>query len=164
MFLHYYVEMDQPAEEVETDLLDEPSTWMPALAAGALARGEAMLAQVGARPARNSGPTGRDGSNCPEIQLGEPVRFPSKLSLPLAWDAGVRLLLPRLDADLELGSLGSTRSQLAINGRYQLPPSTDGRIPDRLAFHRIAEATIKDFLDRVAETLGSDGRARRPQR
>jgi hypothetical protein len=166
MFLHYYVEMDKPAKQVEADLLDSPSTWMPALASGALARGEAMLAQVRARPAEAAGPTGLARSDCPEIQLGEPVRFPSKLSLPMSWDAGGRVLLPRLDADLELGSLGSMRSQLAINGRYQLPPSTDGRITDRLAFHRIAEATIKDFLDRVAIAIGSGkgGRARAPQR
>jgi hypothetical protein len=163
MFLRYYVEMDQPATQVEVDLLDSPATWMPALASNALARGEAMLAQVGAGQALAAGPARPVDAADPEIQLGEPVRFPSKLSLPMSWDAGGHLL-PRLEADLELASLGSMRAQLAINGRYQLPTGTDSRISDRLAFHRIAEATIKDFLDQVAVTIasGPDRRARRP--
>ena len=164
MFLHYYVEMDHPATQVEADLLDSPATWMPALACVALARGEAMLAQVGDSATLPAGPGGQVDGSCLEIALGEPVRFPSKLTLPMSWDAGGRLLLPRLEADLELASLGSMCAQLAINGRYELPASTDSRIPDRLAFHRIAEATVKDFLDQVAVTIasGPDRRARRP--
>jgi hypothetical protein len=62
-------------------------------------------------------------------------------------------LLPRLDAELELAPLGRHRTQLAISGRYEPPLGTVGRTVDRLALHRIAEATIKDFLDRVATTL-----------
>jgi hypothetical protein len=164
MFLHYYVEIDQPATQVEADLLDSPSTWMPALACAALARGEAMLAQVGDCPTLPAGPGGPVEAACLEIELGEPVRFPSKLSLPMSWDAGGRLLLPRLEADLELASLGSICTQLAINGRYEVPASTDGRMPDRLTFHRTAEATVKDFLDQVAVTIasGPDRRSRRP--
>ncbi|HZD75078.1 MAG TPA: hypothetical protein VE776_14525, partial [Actinomycetota bacterium] len=45
------------------------------------------------------------------------------------------------------------RTQLAISGRYDPPLGTVGRTIDRIALHRIAEATIKDFLDRVAATL-----------
>ena len=41
------------------------------------------------------------------IKLGEPVRFPSMLSVPLTWEpVGLEGLLPRLDATIEVGSLG----------------------------------------------------------
>ncbi len=70
----------------------------------------------------------------------------------MTWEPGGHLL-PRLDAELELASLGRTRTQLAISGRYDPPLGTVGRAIDRFALHRVAEATIKDFLDRVAAAL-----------
>jgi hypothetical protein len=146
MFLRYYVELDLPTEQVEAVLLDGPSTWLPALADGAVERAAPLLAEIGV------GPGGLPVAKRVTVRLGHPVRFPSKLSLPMSWEPGGRLL-PRLDAELELGPLGRDRSQLAMNGRYDPPLGTVGRTVDRLALHRIAEATIKDFLDRVAAAL-----------
>jgi hypothetical protein len=54
---------------------------------------------------------------------------------------------------VELGTLGKDRTQLAISGRYDPPLGTVGRTIDHIALHRVAEATIKDFLDRVAAVL-----------
>jgi hypothetical protein len=72
----------------------------------------------------------------------------------MTWEPG-GWLLPKLDAELELGYLGKGRTQLAISGRYEPPLGTPRGTADRLALHRIAEATIKDFLDRVAAALQS---------
>jgi hypothetical protein len=158
MFLRYYVELDRPAGQVESALLDAPSTWLPALADGAAERAEPLLAEVGV------GPAGLHIAKRVIVRLGQPVQFPSRLSLPMTWEPGGRLL-PRLDAELELGTLGKERAQLAISGRYEPPLGTVGRTADRLALHRVAEATIKDFLDRVAAALlqslgpSSDGHA-----
>jgi hypothetical protein len=152
MFLRYYVELDLPTEQAQAALLESPSRWVPALAHGAVERAEPLLAEVvvghgGLRVAKRV-----------TVRLGRPVQFPSKLSLPMTWEPG-GWLLPKLDAELELGSLGKGRTQLAINGRYEPPIGVVGRTADRLALHRIAEATIKDFLDRVAAALQPSGRA-----
>jgi hypothetical protein len=96
------------------------------------------------------------------VRLGEPVRFPSMVSLPLTWEpVGRHGLLPRLDADLELGALGGDRTQLAISARYRPPLGVVGRAVDRVLLHRVAEATLKDFLDRLgaAITLSQAGGA-----
>jgi hypothetical protein len=146
MFLRYYVELDLPAEQVQSALLDKPATWLPALADGAAERAEPLLAEVGV------GPSSLRIARRVTVRLGQPVQFPSKLSLPMTWDPGGRLL-PRLDGELELGTLGKDRTQLAISGRYDPPLGTVGRTIDRIALHRVAEATIKDFLDRVAAVL-----------
>lgn len=45
------------------------------------------------------------------------------------------------------------RSQLAINVRYQPPLGRLGALADRALLNRVAEASIKDFMDRVAERL-----------
>jgi hypothetical protein len=146
MFLRYYVELDLPTGQVQSALLDSPSSWLPVLADGAAERAEPLLAEVGL------GPSNLRVTKRVTVQLGQPIQFPSKLSLPMTWEPGGRLL-PRLEGELELGSLGKDCTQLAISSRYDPPLGTVGRTIDRIALHRVAEATIKDFLDRVAATL-----------
>jgi hypothetical protein len=146
MFLRYYAELDLPTKQVQSALLDSPAAWLPALADGAAERAEPLLAEVGI------GPGSLRVARRVTVRLGQPVQLPSKLSLPMTWEPGGRLL-PRLDGELELSTLGKNRTQVAINGHYDPPLGTVGRTIDRFALHRVAEATIKDFLDRVAATL-----------
>ncbi len=148
MFLRYYVELDLPTEQVEPALLESPSSWLPALADSAVERAEPLLAEVGV------GSNGLRVAKRVVVRLGQPVKFPSKLSLPMTWEPG-GWLLPTLNAELEVASLGRARTQLAISGRYDPPLGTVGRTVDRLALHRVAEATIKDFLDRVAVAIAA---------
>jgi hypothetical protein len=49
--------------------------------------------------------------------------------------------------------LGEDRTQLAISARYRPPRGVVGRAVDRALLHRVAEATLKDFLDRVGQAL-----------
>jgi hypothetical protein len=89
------------------------------------------------------------------IEVGEPVSVPSSsTTLPIVWSAerGARAF-PRLDADIEIAALGATRTQLSISARYRPPFGTVGRAIDKALMHRVAEATVKDFLDRVGERL-----------
>jgi hypothetical protein len=118
------------------------------VAGEAQARGDGLLGEVGV------GSLGARLRRQVRIQLGEPVRFPSMTSLPLTWEpVGLEGVLPRLDANLELGSLGGDRTQLAISARYRPPLGVVGRAVDRVLLHRVAEATVKDFLDRVGAAI-----------
>jgi hypothetical protein len=58
-----------------------------------------------------------------------------------------------MDADLEIASLGDQRCQLAMNGRYRPPMRSLGRALDRALLSRVAEATVKDLLDRVRDRI-----------
>jgi hypothetical protein len=49
--------------------------------------------------------------------------------------------------------LGRDRTQLAISARYRPPLGAVGRVADRVLLHRVAEATVKDFLDQVGERI-----------
>jgi hypothetical protein len=81
-------------------------------------------------------------------------------SLPLTWEpVGLEGVLPRLDANLEVGFLGEDRTQLAISARYRPPLGVLGRTVDRVLLHRVAEATVKDFLDRVGAAITSQAEA-----
>jgi hypothetical protein len=148
MFVRYFVEIDMPYIGVEAALIDGPERWMPGLARTAGDRGEQLLVEVG------FGSHEHRLEREVEISFGTPMRFPSQTVLPMSWrpTSGERLL-PALEADLEVAPLGPHRTQLAISARYRPPLGAVGRALDRALLRRVAEATVKDFLDRVAAGL-----------
>jgi hypothetical protein len=159
MFIRYYLELALPASQVEHVMLDSPADWLSMVAGEAQRRGDHLLAQVGV------GPMGPRLGRRVTIQLGQPVRFPSMTSLPLTWEpVGLEGVLPHLDADLELGPLGDDRTQLAISARYRPPLGAVGRTVDRVLLHRVAETTVKDFLDRVGAAITSQAEAANGER
>ena len=147
MFARYFVELPIPPQEVEWALAQEPCRWLPGLAKGANHLGDTLLAEVG------FGETLRVRREV-TVELGPSVRSSSKTVFPLRWEASAHPgLFPALDADIEVAPLGATRTQLAMSARYVPPFGPLGRAIDRAVLSRIAEATLKDFLDGVAESI-----------
>jgi hypothetical protein len=150
MFIRYYLELSLPFEDVEEGLLADPQAWLPGVAGEAQDMGEQLLGEVGF-----SFDDDRRLSKEVHIELGPPYRMPGKTLLPLSWKAtGPERLFPSLDADLEIAALGRSRTQLSVSARYR-PLGLVGKALDRVLLHRVAEATIKDFLDRVGEGIGA---------
>ena len=148
MFVRYYMELPLPARQVEHAMLDSPAGWLSTIAGEAQRHSDRLLTEVGV------GPLGPRLGRRVTIHVGQPVRFPSMTSLPLTWEpVGLEGVLPRLEANIELGSLGEDRTQLAISARYRPPLGAVGRTVDRIMLHRVAEATVKDFLDRVGAAI-----------
>lgn len=144
MFARYFVEIPLPTERVERLLTHDPISWLPGLASHANHRGDELLAEVGfgekIRVAREVA-----------ITVGAPVHAGTKTLIPLRWvPSGAPGLFPSLDADLEVAPLGHDRTQLAMSARYAPPLKALGRVIDRVVLFRVAEATLKDFLDGVA--------------
>jgi hypothetical protein len=149
MFIRYYLDLAIAFGSVEEALLAQPEAWVPGLARDAERRGERLLADVGFA----FDDSHRVGKQV-EIAFGDPHRIPGKTLLPMSWKAtSAEHLFPALDADLEVATLGSSRTQLSISARYRPPGGAVGRALDRTLLHRVAEATVKDFLDRVGEAL-----------
>lgn len=149
MFIRYFLDLPVPFESLEAALVSEPEAWLPGLARDAESRGERLLAEVGFAV-----DDAHRLDKRVEIGFGEPHRIPTKTILPMTWHAtGVEGLFPSLEADLEVASLGPNRTQLSISARYRPPMGALGRALDRALLHRVAEATAKDFLDRVGEAV-----------
>jgi hypothetical protein len=147
MFARYFVEIAMDPERVVAALHDDPQTWLPGLATDAHQRGDDLLAEVGFGEKVRM-------RRLVRIELGEPVRAATKTIIPLRWIAtGPTGLFPEMDADLEIAPLAPGRCQLAMSARYVPPLGVMGRALDRAVLFRVAEATLKDFLDRVAERL-----------
>jgi hypothetical protein len=134
-----------PAEEA---LLRSPQSWVPGLASDADAWGERLLAEVG------MGSPGHRLHKRVEIEIGDSIRYPTKTVLRVSWRAsGPKGLFPELEGDLEIAPMGPARSQLSLSARYTPPLGVAGKLADRALLHRVAEATVQDFVDRTAEAL-----------
>jgi len=148
MFVRYYLELPVPVEQVREALLRAPHDWMPGLAEDVEQRTEHLLVEVG------FGSTGCRMGKRVKVELGRPFLLPSKTVLPLTWRAtGAESLFPSLEADLEVAPLSRTRTQLSVSARYRPPLGPLGRAIDKTLLHRVAEATIKDFLDRIGDAI-----------
>jgi len=147
MFARYFLELPIPADDVEHALSRDPRRWLPGLAELANFKGDRLLAEVGV-----GGTIGLHRKVI--IELGPMVHATSKSFFPLRWTAsGHPGLFPALDADIEVAPMGPDRTQLAMSARYVPPLGAVGRTIDRALLSRVAEATVKDFLDRVADAI-----------
>ena len=75
--------------------------------------------------------------------------------LALRWEAagpGGRLF-PALDADMSLTPAGEHSTRLSLAGVYRLPFAALGAGLDRAVFHKVADATVRSLLARVADVL-----------
>ncbi|MFZ0172187.1 MAG: hypothetical protein WAL04_10940 [Acidimicrobiales bacterium] len=91
-----------------------------------------------------------------DVLIGEARQNDSSVIVPVRWEpVAFERLLPVLDADLELVSLGEKHSRLSMSGRYQVPLAQLGATLARLARHRVAEMSVRRFLAEIADSLQS---------
>ena len=62
-------------------------------------------------------------------------------------------LFPALDADITLTPAGEQATLLTLAGAYRPPLGTLGAELDRAILHRVAAATIRAFLNRIADAI-----------
>lgn len=140
MFVQQSIEVALPVEVVERVLTDSdrPSVW----ARAAYRRGERLAIGPGV-PAV-----------AVELDVGEPLRSNGAVTIPIGWRAlGGSRLFPHMEAELVLDSVGTNRTQLTFRGSYRPPLAALGAMLDKLAMHKVAEATVRNFLERLASAL-----------
>ncbi len=90
-----------------------------------------------------------------EVHFLDVVTRGESAVLTLRWEAagpGGRLF-PALDADIWLTPAGEHSARLSLAGAYWLPLAALGAGLDRAVFHRVADATVRSLLARVADIL-----------
>jgi hypothetical protein len=140
--------------EVARDRLERLDSWFLTASDQAYGEGIAGLARIGPR-----GPT-PTMSRLTEIRFQSLATDDHRAGLALRWEArgsGGRLF-PVLDADLTLTPAGENTTLLTLAGAYRPPLGSLGAELDRLLLHRVAEATIRNFLERVATALADPPR------
>lgn len=89
------------------------------------------------------------------VRFAEPIARDGSLAMPLRWEAAGPAgdLFPVLDADLTLADAGNGRTRLRLSGSYRPPFGRAGTALDRAVMSRVASATIRSLVERVAETI-----------
>ena len=153
MFVYYFVHVNRPFSEVERLLVTQLNN-LGALADVAYREGEDLRDKIA---------VGRDHpvvAKAVQFVAGIPLRGDRQTTIPFAWEAtGTPGLFPKLDADLIVAAVGPELSQIAMRGTYSPPLGPLGRALDRAVLHRVAEASVKGFVDRVAQSVGGGAAA-----
>ncbi len=73
-------------------------------------------------------------------------------------------LFPVLDADIRLAPAGERATLLTMAGSYRPPLGAVGAALDRTILRRVAAATIRRFLNQLADQIGGPAAATGPNR
>ncbi len=152
VFIYYFAQLHQPFETADARvdrMLGDFDAW----AGAAYRHGEELRARVGVG--------GKHSliAKTVSLDVGRPVRTPNQTTIPLAWRAtGPAVLFPEMNADLTVARLGPDMTQLGFSGSYDPPLGLVGQKMDEALLHRIAEASVKSFVDRITTAVEDDQR------
>ena len=93
-----------------------------------------------------------------EIQTLRPVDTDYRSIIPLRWTASGHGagLFPTLDANVELHAVDNESTKIAVIGSYVPPLGRTGKYLDRMVLREVAHATLRRFVDRMAELAAAD--------
>lgn len=141
MFVYYYGHGPGGVAEVGEALLDLLRN-RPEIGDIAYRQAEDLRARVG--------PGLAGFAKAVRLEVGDPIVGPGDTLIPVSWVAtGAPGLFPRLDGELVVSEVGDELTQIVFRGSYDPPLGGVGEALDRVVLHRLAEATVKRFVDGV---------------
>jgi hypothetical protein len=89
------------------------------------------------------------------VQIRELAGTDLSAGLAIRWEAtgSAGDLFPVLDADIKLAPAGTHATVLTMAGAYRPPFGPVGKALDRALLHRVASATIREFIAQVAARI-----------
>ena len=148
MFVSYSAVVRTPLPVVE-QRLDALHDHLDEWAGIAYHEGESLRAKVG--------PAGDGLAKEVRLEIGSHEIHRKGLVYPVNWVAtGARTLFPTMSADLVFSHDGPTQTRITFDGTYEPPLGPLGRVIDRIALRRVADATVKDWVDRIASALEAE--------
>lgn len=124
------------------------------LAAGAVLTGSSQDAYERETPGlARVGVTGL--SKLVRVQVRELAGTDRSAGLAIRWEATgpVGGLFPVLDADIRLAPADPHTTVLTMAGAYRTPLGPVGEALDRVLLHRVASATVREFITQVAARI-----------
>ena len=132
-----------------------PQVLVETLAAESMDHGHLVMGEVGFPV--GSARVGRQV----EIELGDAIETPSRTWVPLGWKpAAGEAFFPAIEGELVAAALGKDLTQIGLSARYKPPFGALGSTLDRMFLHRVAEATVQDFVQRIANAIENGWRLR----
>ena len=143
MFVQHSVHIASPIETVTAVFTRDPHTWLRHLVDG--------RTEVGPRVA------GVAIQKKVVIEVGPPLASGSWTEVPITWAATfIKRLFPVMTGKVELAPVDARVTRLTVCGMYQPPLGRLGKQFDDALMHRVAEATVKELAESIAERLGAE--------
>lgn len=142
--LHLSRELEVAYDTIEAALRDGPAAWLPDhRREDGRETAEVAYAQAGTRIARRIA-----------VDVGPVQRFAYGVTVHVSWKAAEHAeRYPDLDGHLRAERREPSGTTLRLDARYVPPAGRLGATVDRALMHRVAEASVGDFFDRVAQRL-----------
>lgn len=141
MFVQHSVHINRPIEGCAKTLARAPRRWFPRL-------GESNRYAVGPRVA------GLPIKKRVTVEAGEPVTTGQWIGIPVRWKASFpERLFPVMEGKIELAPVDGVTTRLTVSGMYEPPLGPVGRQLDNAVLHSVAEATVKELAESIAERL-----------
>ena len=141
MYIQHSIHIDHPVKACTEVLMSGPSKWFPDLSG------------------KNVGSVGMHVAGVPvhkrvTVELGEPVKTSTWMVIPLAWKATfAEKLFPAMTGKIELAPVDKSETRLTVSGMYQPPLGRLGQQIDEAVMHNVAQATVKELAESIAQRL-----------
>lgn len=146
MFAQASANLPFPSSRVTALVADPDHPW----SVGLDGNGHHLLAKVGVRVG------GARLYKHVRLRLGSPPAgtLGDQVMLPVSWDAvGGPALFPSMEGILHVNPAAQGETRITLNVRYDPPLGQLGEMLDRALLHRLGQATIEDFVTRLAANL-----------
>ena len=141
MFVQHSIHINSPILAVSLALAQGAGEWFPRLEEPSLAAVGPLVAGIGIRKKV-------------DVEFGEPVAAGSWTEVPVSWRArSVPQLFPVMTGKVELAPVDSRTTRLTVCGMYRAPLGDLGEFLDDALMHKVAEATVKDLAESIADRL-----------
>ena len=141
MFVQHSVHIGSPILAVSLALAKGSSEWFPHLEEPSVAAVGPRVAGIGIRKKV-------------AVEFGEPVAAGSWTEVPISWKAtSIHKLFPVMTGKIELAPVDGGNTRLTVSGMYEAPLGRLGKHLDDALMHTVAEGTVKDLAESIAERL-----------
>lgn len=144
MFVHDFVRVERPLEDVLVHFGARVDPWLPTLLARAYEADSAVWGEAGIDAA---------DLRCEPrmtIVLGRPRVRPDGIVLPISWPPGSARMVAGIEADLEIASCGPRRTDIHLLGRYRFGNDIDRWSQEGSLANRVTVTAVRRFLELLA--------------
>ena len=140
MHVQHSVHIAHPIKSLSDAMLEDPSRWFP----------KSVGVHVAGVPVRKR----------VSIEFGEPVKTSTWAVIPISWKPTfARRLLPVMNGKVDLSPVSKEETRLTVSGMYQPPLGKLGEQLDEALMHNVAEGTVKELAELIAQRLEKAVRA-----
>ncbi|MGH7763192.1 MAG: hypothetical protein ACREOM_02090 [Candidatus Dormibacteraceae bacterium] len=141
MYIQHSVHIAHSIKACSEALAEGPRRWFPRLGGKNVTKVGVHVAGV---PIRKK----------VSVEIGEPQKTPTWTAIPLTWKATFpERLFPEMTGKIELAPSDKEVTRLTVSGMYEPPLGSLGRQLDEALMHNVAEATVKELAESIADRL-----------